>query len=205
MSKVSVISSEVKALMQDGKIPFFRQQGGSNEIGTLRLGSSLFQNLVDAINAVYGWSVESPNTLHITFNGALIPSDEFMERNGWTEGGALTSKGRYHLVKDYYGIEFSTHHHGSPAKTMDGTYSEQTVVYTSLNVDGATLNAEALPDKWLAKVARYYQFTETGMVLQRDIPPVVVINPLIDDADAEILKRSLEDPLPIPVHAAEQM
>ena len=209
MSKVSVITEEVKALMRDGKIPFYRQQGGSGDIGVLKLGPSMFQNLLDAINSVYGWSSESPSTLHITFDGRLLPSDEFMESQGWTEGGALTQKGLYNLIKRHYGIEFATHLYGSPAKVMDSEYSEHTVVYESLYVEGDVVNlsSEKLPEgeKWLAKVARYYTFTESGMILQRDIQPLVLINPLIDDADAEILKRSLENPLPIVVHAAEQM
>lgn len=207
MSKTSVISSEVKALMRDGKIPFYRQEGGANEIGEIQLGPSLFQQLVEAINSVYGWSTETPSTVHITFLGNLLPSDEFMTRNGWMEDEFITNKGKYHLVKDDYGIWFSTHLYGSPAKAMDGAYSERTVVYTSLNVDGAMLNSEKLPkgEKWLARVSRYYLFAENGMIQQRDIPPTVVINPLIDDEDAEILKRSLENPLPIDVHVAESM
>ena len=207
MSKTSVISSEVKALMRDGRIPFYRQEGGANEIGEIKLGPSLFQRLAEAINSVYGWSTEASSTVHITFMGNLIPSDEFMERNGWTEGGYLTNNGLYHLIKDHYGIEFSTHHYGSPAKSMDGAYSERTVVYTSLNIDGASLNSEKLPEgeRWLAKVSRYYLFTERGLNIQHQIAPSVVVNPLIADEDAEILKRSLEDPLPIDIHVAESM
>lgn len=207
MSKVSVISEEVKALMRDGKIPFYRQQGGSGDIGTLKLGPSMFQNLLDAINSVYGWSSESPSTLHITFDGRLLPSDEFMESQGWLEGGVLTDKGQYNLIKRHYGIEFATHLYGSPAKVMDGEYSERTVVYESLYVEGGapTLSSEKLPEgeKWLARVSRYYLFTENGMILQRGVPPTVVINPLIADEDREILYQSLVNPLPIVVYAAE--
>ena len=209
MSKVSVISEEVKALMRDGKIPFYRQQGGSDDIGVLKLGPSMFQNLLAAINSVYGWSSESPSTLHITFDGRLLPSDEFMESQGWIEGGVLTSKGMYNLIKRHYGIEFATHMYGSPAKVMDSEYSEHTVVYESLYVEGGTANlsSENLPEseRWLARVSRYYLFTERGMQIQHQIPPTVVINPLIAEADREILYRSLTDPLPIPVHTAESM
>lgn len=207
MSEINVISDEVKALMRDGKIPFYRQEGGANEIGTIKLGPSMFQNLMDAINSVYGWSSEKPSTLNIFFDGRLLPSDEFMESQGWIEDGVLTSKGRYNLIKRHYGIEFATHLYGSPAKAMDGEYSEHTVVYASLNVDGATLNSESLPEdeRWLAKVSRYYLFTEEGMRIQHQIPPTVVINPLIAEADREILYRSLTEPLPISVHTAESM
>ena len=209
MSKVSVISEEVKALMRDGKIPFYRQQGGSDGIGVLKLGPSMFQNLLAAINSVYGWSSESPSTLHITFDGQLLPSDEFMESQGWIEGGALTNKGMYNLIKRHYGIEFATHLYGSPAKVMDNEYSEYTVVYESLYVEGGTANlsSENLPEgeRWLARVSRYYLFTERGMQIQHQIPPTVVINPLITEADREILYRSLVEPLPIVTHAAEQM
>ena len=209
MSKVSVISEEVKALMRDGKIPFYRQQGGSGDIGTIELGPSMFQNLLAAINSVYGWSSESPSTLHITFDGRLLPSDEFMESQGWTKGGSLTNKGQYNLIKRHYGIEFATHLYGSPAKVMDSEYSEHTVVYESLYVEGGTTNlsSENLPEgeRWLARVSRYYLFTEEGMRIQHQIPPAVVINPLISDEDSEILYKSLVSPLPIVVHAAEQM
>lgn len=205
MSEINVISDEVKALMRDGKIPFYRQEGGSNEIGTIKLGPSMFQNLLDAINSVYGWSSEKPSTLNIFFDGQLLPSEEFAESQGWTEDGHLTPKGLYNIVTRHYGIEFATHLYGSPAKAMDGEYSEHTVVYTSLNVDGATLNSESLPEgeKWLAKVSRYYLFTEEGMRIQHQVPLSVVINPLIAEADREILYRSLTEPLPIPVHTAE--
>ena len=207
MSKVSVISEEVKALMRDGKIPFYRQQDGSGDIGVLKLGPSMFQNLLAAINSVYGWSSESPSTLHITFDGRLLPSDEFMESQGWTEGGVLTDKGMYNLIKRHYGIEFATHLYGSPAKVMDSEYSERTVVYESLYVEGgtATLSSEKLPEgeKWLARVSRYYLFTEEGMRIQHQIPPTVVINPLIADEDRDILYQSLVNPLPIVTHAAE--
>ena len=209
MSKVSVISEEVKALMRDGKIPFYRQQGGSGDIGVIKLGPSMFQNLLDAINSVYGWTSEKPSTLNITFDGRLLPSDEFMESQGWTEGGALTNKGLYNLIKRHYGIEFATHLYGSPAKVMDSEYSENTVVYTSLFVEGAAANlpSENLPEgeKWLAKVSRYYLFTERGIQIQHQIPPTVVINPLIADEDRDILYRSLVEPLPIVTHAAEPM
>ena len=209
MSKVSVISEEVKALMRDGKIPFYRQQGGSGDIGILKLGPSMFQNLLAAINSVYGWSSESPSTLHITFDGRLLPSDEFMESQGWIEDGVLTNKGMYNLIKRHYGIEFATHLYGSPAKVMDSEYSEHTVVYESLYVEGDTVNlsSENLPEdqRWLARVSRYYLFTEEGMRIQHQIPPTVVINPLIADEDRDILYRSLVEPLPIVVHAAEQM
>lgn len=205
MSEINVISDEVKALMRDEKIPFYRQEGGSNEIGTIKLGPSMFQNLLDAINSVYGWSSEKPSTLNIFFDGRLLPSEEFAESQGWLEDGHLTPKGLYNIVTRHYGIGFATHLYGSPAKTMDGEYSEHTVVYTSLNVDGGNLNSESLPEgeKWLAKVSRYYLFTERGMQIQHQIPPSVVINPLIAEADREILHRSLTDPLPIPVHTAE--
>ena len=209
MSKVSVISEEVKALMRDGKIPFYRQQSGSGDIGVLELGPSMFQNLLAAINSVYGWSSESPSTLHITFDGRLLPSEEFMESQGWIEDGVLTNKGMYNLIKRHYGIEFATHLYGSPAKVMDSEYSEHTVVYESLYIEGATANlsSENLPEneRWLARVSRYYLFTEAGMRIQHQIPPTVVINPLIAEADREILHRSLTDPLPIPVHTAESM
>lgn len=207
MSEINVISDEVKALMRDGKIPFYRQEGSSNEIGTIKLGPSMFQNLLDAINSVYGWSSEKPSTLNIFFDGKLLPSEEFAESQGWLEDGHLTPKGLYNIVTRHYGIEFATHLYGSPAKTMDGEYSEHTVVYTSLNVEGATLNSESLPEgeKWLAKVSRYYLFTERGMQIQHQIPPSVVINPLIAEADREILYRSLTEPLPIPVHTAESV
>lgn len=209
MSKVSVISEEVKALMRDGKIPFYRQQGGSGDIGTLKLEPSMFQNLLSAINSVYGWSSESPSTLHITFDGRLLPSDEFMESQGWTEGGVLTNKGMYNLIKRRYGIEFATHLYGSPAKVMDSEYAEHTVVYESLYVEGDTadLSSKPLPEgeRWLARVSRYYLFTEEGIRIQHQIPPTVVINPLIADEDRDILYRSLVEPLPIVTHAAEQM
>lgn len=209
MSKVSVISEEVKALMRDGKIPFYRQRGSSGDIGVLKLGPSMFQNLLAAINSVYGWSSESPSTLHITFDGRLLPSDEFMESQGWIEDGALTNKGIYNLIKRHYGIEFATHLYGSPAKVMDSEYSEHTVVYESLYVEGdtANLSSENLPEgeRWLARVSRYYLFTERGMQIQHQIPPTVVINPLIADEDHDILYRSLVEPLPIVTHAAEQM
>ena len=208
MSEINVISDEVKALMRDGKIPFYRQEGGANEIGTIKLGPSMFQKLTDAINSVYGWSSEKPSTLNIFFDGQLLPSDEFMKSQGWMDDdGHMTPKGLYNIVKRHYGIEFATHLYGSPAKAMDGEYSEHTVVYTSLNVDGAILNSESLPEgeKWLAKVSRYYLFTEEGMRIQHQIPPSVVINPLIAEADREILYRSLTEPLPIPVHTAESM
>ena len=207
MSEINVISDEVKALMRDGKIPFYRQEGSSNEIGTIKLGPSMFQNLLDAINSVYGWSSEKPSTLNIFFDGGLLPSEEFAESQGWVEDGHLTTKGLYNIVTRHYGIEFATHLYGSPAKAMDGEYSEHTVVYTSLNVEGATLNSESLPEgeKWLAKVSRYYLFTERGMQIQHQVPPTVVINPLIAEADREILYRSLTDPLPIPVHTAESV
>lgn len=209
MSKVSVISEEVKALMRDGKIPFYRQQGGSDDIGALKLGPSMFQNLLAAINSVYGWSSESPSTLHITFDGRLLPSNEFMESQGWIEDGVLTNKGMYNLIKRHYGIEFATHLYGSPAKVMDSEYSEYTVVYESLHVEGdtANLSSENLPEseRWLARVSRYYLFTERGMQIQHQIPPTVVINPLIADEDNEILYQSLVNPLPIVTHAAEQM
>lgn len=209
MSKVSVISEEVKALMRDGKIPFYRQQSGSGDIGTIKLGPSMFQNLLTAINSVYGWSSESPSTLHITFDGRLLPSDEFMESQSWAEGGSLTNKGMYNLIKRHYGIEFATHLYGSPAKVMDNEYSEHTVVYESLYVEGgaANLSSENLPEseRWLARVSRYYLFTEEGMRIQHQIPPTVVINPLIADEDRDILYRSLVEPLPIVTHAAEQM
>lgn len=209
MSKVSVISEEVKALMRDGKIPFYRQQGGSGDIGVLKLGPSMFQNLLDAINSVYGWYSGSPSTLHITFDGRLLPSDEFMESQGWIEDGVLTNTGRYNLIKRHYGIEFATHLYGSPAKVMDSEYSEHTVVYESLYVEGGTANlsSENLPEseRWLARVSRHYLFTERGMQIQHQIPPTVVINPLIADEDRDILYRSLVEPLPIVVHAAEQM
>lgn len=207
MSKISVISDEFKALMRDGKLPFYRQEGDANEIGNIKLGPSMFQKLLAAINSVYGWSSESPSTLHITFDGRLLPSDEFMESQGWTEGGALTNKGKYNLIKRHYGIEFATHLYGSPAKVMDSEYSEHTVVYESLYVEGGTVNlgSENLPEseRWLARVSRYYLFTEEGMRIQHQIPPTVVINPLIAEADREILYRSLTDPLPIPVHATD--
>lgn len=205
MSEINVISGEVKALMHDGKIPFYRQQGGVNEIGTIKLGPSMFQNLLDAINSVYGWTSEKPSTLNIFFDGRLLPSKEFAESQGWVEEGHLTPKGMYNIVTRHYGIGFATHLYGSPAKAMDGTYSERTVVYTSLNVEGATLNSESLPEgeKWLAKVSRYYLFTETGMIPQRQIPPSVVINPLISEADREILYRSLTAPLPIQIHTID--
>lgn len=209
MSKVSVISEEVKALMRDGKIPFYREPSGSGDIGVLELGPSMFQNLLDAINSVYGWSSESPSTLHITFDGRLLPSDEFMESQGWTEGGVLTNKGMYNLIKRHYGIEFATHLYGSPARVMDSEYSKYTVVYESLYVEGGTANlsSENLPEseRWLARVSRYYLFTERGMQIQHQIPPTVVINPLIADEDSEILYQSLVNPLPIVTHAAEQM
>jgi hypothetical protein len=209
MSKVSVISEEVKALMRDGKIPFYRQQGGSDDIGTIKLGPSMFQNLLDAINSVYGWSSESPSTLHITFDGRLLPSDEFMESQGWIEDGVLTNKGMYNLIKRRYGIEFATHLYGSPAKVMDSEYSKYAVVYESLYVEGGTANlsSENLPEgeRWLAQVSRYYLFTERGMQIQHQIPPTVVINPLIADEDSEILYQSLVNPLPIVTHTAEQM
>ena len=209
MSKVSVISEEVKALMRDGKIPFYRQQGGSDDIGVLKLGPSMFQSLLAAINSVYGWSSESPSTLHITFDGRLIPSDEFMESQGWIENGVLTNKGQYNLIKRHYGIEFATHLYGSPAKVMDSEYAEHTVVYESLYVEGDTTNlsSENLPEseKWLARVSRYYLFTERGMQIQHQIPPTVVINPLIADEDRDILYQSLVSPLPIVTHTAEQM
>ena len=205
MSEINVISDEVKALMRDEKIPFYRQEGGAWEIGTIKLGSSMFQNLLDAINSVYGWSSEKPSTLNIFFDGSLLPSEEFAESQGWTEDGHLTPKGMYNIVKRHYGIEFATHLYGSPAKAMDGMYSEKTVVYTSLNVDGANLNSENLPEgeKWLARVLRYYLFTETGMIPQRQIPPTVVINPLIAEADREILYRSLTEPLPIQIRTTD--
>lgn len=209
MSKVSVISEEVKALMRDGKIPFYRQQSGSGDIGILKLGPSMFQNLLAAINSVYGWSSESPSTLRITFDGRLLPSDEFMESQGWIEDGVLTNKGMYNLIKHHYGIEFATHLYGSPAKVMNSEYSEHTVVYESLYVEGHTVNlsSENLPEneRWLARVSRYYLFTERGMQIQHQIPPSVVINPLISDEDREILYRSLVEPLPIVTHAAEPM
>lgn len=147
MSEINVISDEVKALMRDGKIPFYKQEGGANEIGTIKLEPSMFQKLVDAINSVYGWSSEKPSTLYITFDGRLLPSDEFMKSQGWMDDdGYMTPKGLYNIMKRHYGIEFSTHLYGSPAKAMDGEYSEHTVVYTSLNVEGATLNSESLPE-----------------------------------------------------------
>lgn len=210
MSEISVISDELKALMRDGKIPFYRQQGGSGDIGVLKLGPSMFQNLLTAINSVYGWSSESPSTLHITFDGRLLPSDEFMKSQGWMDNdGYMTPKGLYNIVTRHYGIEFATHLYGSPAKTMDGEYSEHTVVYTSFNVEGAnrSLDSEGLPEdqRWLARVSRYYLFTEEGMRIQHRVPPTVVINPLIAEADREILYRSLTDPLPIPVHTAESI
>ena len=209
MSKVSVISEEVKVLMRDGKIPFYREQSGSGDIGVLELGPSMFQNLLTAINSVYGWSSESPGTLHITFDGRLLPSDEFMESQGWIEDGALTNKGMYNLIKRHYGIEFATHLYGSPAKVTDSEYSEHTVVYESLYVEGDTVNpsSENLPEgeRWLARVSRYYLFTERGMQIQHQIPPTVVINPLIADEDRDILYRSLVEPLPIVTHAAEQI
>lgn len=210
MSEISVISDELKALMRDGKLPFYRQEGGANEIGNIKLGPSMFQNLFDAINSVYGWSSEQPSTLNITFDGRLLPSDEFMKSQGWMDNdGYMTPKGRYNIFKRHYGIEFATHLYGSPAKAMDGEYSEHTVVYTSFNVEGANrnLDSESLPEdqRWLARVSRYYLFTEEGMRIQHQIPPTVVINPLIAEADREILYRSLTDPLPIPVHTAESM
>lgn len=209
MSKVSVISDEVKPLMRDGKIPFYRQQSGSGDIGVLKLGPSMFQNLLDAINSVYGWTSESPSTLHITFDGRLLPSDEFMESQGWIQNGVLINKGMYNLIKRHYGIEFATHLYGSPAKVMDSEYSECTVVYESLYVEGGTANlsSENLPEseRWLARVSRYYLFTEEGMRIQHQVPPTVVINPLIADEDRDILYRSLVEPLPIVTHAAEQM
>ena len=209
MSKVSVITEEVKALMRDGKIPFYRQQSGSGDIGVLELGPSMFQNLLAAINSVYGWSSKSPSTLHITFDGRLLPSDEFMESQGWIEDGVLTNKGMYNLIKRRCGIEFATHLYGSPAKVMDREYSEHTVVYESLYVEGGTANlsSENLPEseRWLARVSRNYLFTERGMQIQHQIPPTVVINPLIADEDRDILYRSLVEPLPIVTHTAEPM
>lgn len=209
MSKISVISDELKALMRDGKLPFYRQGGGTNDIGNIEFEPSMFQNLLAAINSVYGWSSESPSTLHITFDGRLLPSDEFMESQGWMKGGVLTNKGMYNLIKRRYGIEFATHLYGNPAKVMDSEYSEYTVVYESLYVEGGTTNlgSENLPEseRWLARVSRYYLFTERGMQIQHQIPPTVVINPLIADEDRDILYRSLVEPLPIVVHTAEQM
>ena len=209
MSEINVISDEVKALMRDGKIPFYRQEGGANEIGTIKLEPSMFQNLMDAINSVYGWSSEKPSTLNIFFDGQLLPSDEFMKSQGWMDDdGHITSKGLYSIIKRHYGIVFATHLYGSPAKAMDGEYSEHTVVYESLNVEGGgLLNSENLPEgeKWLARVSRYYLFTERGMQIQHQVPPTVVINPLIAEADREILYRSLTEPLSITVHTAESM
>lgn len=205
MSKVSVISSEVKAHMRDGKLPFTRQMGGANEIGNVKLGPAMFENLLGAINSLYGWTAEKPNTLHITFDGSKLPTKEFMEAQGWTEGGFLTSKGKYHLAKDHLGLEFATHLYGSPAKVMDSEYLEHTVVYTSLYVDGASVESTNLPEgeQWLARVSRYSRLTEKGMVEAREVPPLVFINPLIEEADAEILQRSLVDPLTITVQDAE--